>query len=93
KTVAEEPEKVTSLNLKNEKEVEKDKTITATITTTKGKDLVPPTPLASTTAQDRDIYRLIDELKETNEEGNEMNPMKRKLQCKVSAHKSTRKAK
>ncbi|KAH1115314.1 hypothetical protein J1N35_008692 [Gossypium stocksii] len=54
----------------------------------KGKDLVPPTPPASTTTQDYDIDCLIDELTETNKEGNEMTPMKRKLLYKVSTRKS-----
>ncbi|KAK5811936.1 hypothetical protein PVK06_027324 [Gossypium arboreum] len=91
--VAEEPEKITSLNLKNEKEEEKDEIVTDTIATTEGKDHVPPILPASTTAQGSDIDHLIDELTETDKEGDEMITMKKKLQYKVRARKSTRKAK
>ncbi|KAK5836017.1 hypothetical protein PVK06_011754 [Gossypium arboreum] len=65
-TVAEELEKMTSLNLENEKEKEKDETATDIIATTKGKDPIPPTPPASMIVQDRDIDHLIDELTKTD---------------------------
>ncbi|KAK5794033.1 hypothetical protein PVK06_035224 [Gossypium arboreum] len=91
-TVAEQPKKTTSLNLKKEEE-EKDETATATTTTTKSKDPVPPTPPAYTTAQDCDIDYLIDKLTEIDNEGDEMNPMKRKLRYKVNGYKSTHRAK
>ncbi|KAH1097943.1 hypothetical protein J1N35_014864 [Gossypium stocksii] len=76
-----------SLNCENEENDVKDEiAITAT---KKGKDPVPPTPPASTTAQDCDIYHLINELIEIDKKGDEINPMKRKLRYKVSARKST----
>ncbi|XP_016740212.1 uncharacterized protein K02A2.6-like [Gossypium hirsutum] len=49
-TIAKEPEKTTSLNLENHEVEEKDETTTTTPTTTKGKDPIPPTQPASTTA-------------------------------------------
>ncbi|KAK5845470.1 hypothetical protein PVK06_001658 [Gossypium arboreum] len=76
-TVAVGLKKMTLLNLENVEE-EKDETAIAIIATTKGKDPVPPTPPASTTAQDCDSYHLIDELTYTDKEGNEMS-LNRKL--------------
>ncbi|KAK5792906.1 hypothetical protein PVK06_034036 [Gossypium arboreum] len=71
--------KTASLNFENEKEREKDETATATTATLKGTDPVPPTLPASTAAQDLGIDYLIYDLMETDKEGDEMNPMKRKL--------------
>ncbi|KAH1031493.1 hypothetical protein J1N35_043667 [Gossypium stocksii] len=90
-TATEEPKKMTSLNIEKDDDEETDDT--TIITTTKSKDPVPPSPLPFVTAQDRDIDRLIDELMEIDKEGEEMNPKKWEWRYKVSAHKSTRRAK
>ncbi|KAK5840134.1 hypothetical protein PVK06_009013 [Gossypium arboreum] len=47
------------------------------------------TSLTSITTQDRDIDRMIDELIETDKEGEEMIPKKRKWWYKVNVQKST----
>ncbi|KAH1107507.1 hypothetical protein J1N35_011275 [Gossypium stocksii] len=92
-TVPKEPENTTSLNNENKEEEKKHETAITTTATIEGKEPIPPTPPVSLTAQDRDVDHLIDKLTEIDKEGDDINPMKRKLRYKINAHKSTRRAK
>ncbi|KAH1114378.1 hypothetical protein J1N35_007756, partial [Gossypium stocksii] len=89
-TTGEEPKKMASLNVKKEGEGEKEDI--ATTATTKGKNPIPPSPLALVPAQDYDIDCLINELTKDDKEREEMTPKKRKWRYKVSARKFSRRA-